>query len=136
LKALLFLQPIFKYMLPRNTRIEPEQRICIEISNRLKELTLTGKYKGVWFHVANEGKRSRIVACLLKAMGLHSGVSDYVFVWSGGALFAEIKGKGNSPTPNQKIFKKWCEVYNLEYEVFYDCESLLERLIEKNAIIT
>ena len=136
MKALLFLLPIFKYSIPRNTRIEPEQRICIEISNKLKELSVTGKYKGVWFHVANEGKRSKIVACLLKAMGLHSGVSDYVFVWSGGALFAEIKVKGNSPTTNQKIFKKWCEEVGLEYQVFYDCESLLERLIEKKAIIT
>lgn len=90
-------------------RIEPEQRLSIEVADWLRGMSLTGQLKAVFFHVPNESKRHIITAMILKAMGMLSGVSDFIFLWNDGSGVIELKvGKGKE-TENQLLFFDWCD---------------------------
>ena len=90
-------------------KIEPEQRLTIEVADWLRGMSLTGQLKAVWTHVANEGKRHIITGMILKAMGLISGVSDFVFLWNDGAGAIELKVGNGKETDNQNMFSQWCD---------------------------
>jgi hypothetical protein len=108
---------------PWNIRLGAEERISIELADAMRKHVASGRYRGVWFHVANEGKRHQITALIQKAMGMIPGVSDFVFIWNGGAAFIELKAGKKTQTDSQKFFARWCSSSRLTYAV---CRSVSE----------
>lgn len=94
--------------LPRNARLRGEDQLTIAIANYLRQLSLTGQLKAVWFHPPNEGKRSRMVGVISKAMGLLPGTPDLVVMAKHTSLLVEIKTPDGRLNDNQKIFREWC----------------------------
>lgn len=115
-------------------KLEPEQKLSVLFADELRKLTIAGAYKGIWCHVANEGKRSQIVGAILKAMGLIPGSPDYWFIWQTGRGVIELKVRGNTQQPTQKHFQQWCEGNNIPYAVCYSVEQALEVLRQWQAI--
>lgn len=109
--------------MPQNVRLHPEQRLSVDLAEAMRAHTAAGRYKGVWFCVQNEAKRHRITAMIQKAMGLIPGVTDFVFVWEGGALFVELKAGSNKQTESQRFFAVWCRQARLTYVL---CRSVAE----------
>ncbi len=112
----------------RPVTLEPEQRESIDLASDLRHLTLTGKYTGIWFHIPNEGKRGKLVALILRAMGLITGAPDYVFIWSGGSLLVELKVGKNDQTPKQRMFQQWAEHCGITYALCYSKEEVMASL--------
>ena len=90
-----YLQAILSLMrrdkLPMHMKIGDEERLSIEFADLMRVETLEGRYKGIWGHIPNEGKRHPLVAMLVKAMGLIPGSTDYYFIWNGGGMVIELK---------------------------------------------
>lgn len=109
-------------------KIEPEQRECIEFFDRVRLAYLDGRLRCVAFHVGNEGKRHKIVASIMKAMGMVSGASDYVFLARDSAGVIEMKAGKNTPTENQKTFMCWCEQCGVRNAVCYSADEAEQTL--------
>lgn len=118
-----------------NWKIEPEQRLSIEFSDALRAASVDGKYKGVWTHVPNEGKRHQITACIMKAMGMIPGVYDYNFMWGEtGRGVIELKAGSNKPTEHQIRYKAWCDMHGIPNAVCYSVDEALGVLKEWGAL--
>lgn len=80
----------------------PERAVHIALA-RLLDISLSGGW--LWFHPANGEKRELKTAQLLVALGVKSGVSDFILVGPGGLFHAlELKRRGLKPTPAQRAF--------------------------------
>jgi hypothetical protein len=63
----------------------------------------------VWWHTPNEGKRDEAQAHVRHLLGVRPGVSDFVFIGSGGlAHLLELKAYNRQPTEAQKEFLNDC----------------------------
>ena len=109
--------------IPMHWRVQPEERICIEFADRMRELTLTGGYRGIWGHIPNEGKRHQVVAIVMKAMGMIAGTPDHYFIKSDGGMVIEFKVKGNGLRDNQKNMKAWCDLAGVRHAVCFSAEE-------------
>lgn len=105
-----------------------EEKLCIEFADQLRAFTIERRLKGIWTHLANEGKRGILVAMIAKAMGMISGATDYVFLWEDGCGVIEFKTKKGRLSPNQVNFKAWCEMYNVRYALCRSVDEGLETL--------
>ena len=120
--------------MPWGTRVKPEEQLCIQIADYLRAESITGCLRGVWGHVANEGKRHIKVACVMKAMGLIPGTPDYFFIWNGGGGVIEIKvGKGRL-SPNQVDYTAWCNHENVHHAVCRSLQEVIATLVEWGAL--
>jgi hypothetical protein len=54
------------------------------------------------FHVPNGGKRTRVEAAILKAMGVKAGVPDVFVIAPGTVVAIEMKAKGGTARKNQE----------------------------------
>lgn len=121
----ILLRLMWREALPLHVRIHPEERICIDIANMLRKDTLEGRLKAVWTHIPNEGKRHRLVALVLKAMGLLRGSPDYCFVGcvglSGGVI--EVKSSTGKMSPYQQDYAHWALMLGVRHAV---CRSAAE----------
>lgn len=108
--------------------LEPEQKISVDLADALRELTLRRKIRAVWLHIPNEGKRSQLVAMILKAMGLIPGAPDFLFCWGEGSAFIELKAGRNKQSDSQKHFELWCISSDVKYEVCYSADAALTKL--------
>jgi hypothetical protein len=115
-------------------KLEPEQRLTIEMADELRALSLQGTLKGVWFHVPNEGKRHPIVGCIMRAMGMHSGIHDFAFLWDTGSATAEVKVGKAKPTENQSNVAKWCQAEGVHTAVWRSVEDMRTSLHEWGVI--
>lgn len=127
------LQLMRRDKIPGICRLEPEQRESIKLADEMRVRTLDGTYRGVWIHVPNEGKRHRLVAVIMKAMGLLPGATDYIFDWRDNVLYAELKIKPNKQSDNQKNFQQWVERTGREYLLAYSHEEVLQKLANMGA---
>ena len=109
--------------IPWRCKLEPEQKLCVEIADRLRGYTLDGRLKGVWSHIANEGKRHVFVGIILRAMGLIKGATDYFFAWQNGCGVIEVKTDAGRLTDNQLHFAAWCKHEGVPHAV---CRSVEE----------
>ena len=48
-------------------------------------------YRGLLFHIPNGGARNSREGAKFRTMGVHRGVADFCFLWSGKAYFVELK---------------------------------------------
>lgn len=127
---MLYLLPFFKDGCKVTYHPKPEELICIQLASYLKEMTLTGKCKHVWFHVSNEGSTSgkAFWGARQRNMGKFSGVADYVFLGSP-CVALEIKAGKNKLQDAQKTFQQWCKDCRVEYHVacsFAEAEQILK----------
>lgn len=102
-----------------STKLKPEQAICVEFANTLRQLTLENKLSYVWFHIPNEFLPSTRVNYSFerkqKHMGKISGVPDYCFMSSKDCFFIEFKAGKGKQTPTQIVFEEWCAAKKVPY---------------------
>jgi len=79
----------------------PEARLQKAV---LQYLMLAGVDKMVYFHPANEGRRTLRTGAYLKSLGMLPGVADLVMIHDGRAYFLELKAAGQKPSPTQWDF--------------------------------
>lgn len=118
-----------------NWKLEPEQKESVKLADEMRARVLEGRYRGIWLHVANEGKRSEIVASIMKAMGMIPGASDYLFAWDKKLLWLELKIKPNAQSANQKLFQQWIEWAGYEYVLAYSKDEAIEKLQGRGAFV-
>ena len=106
-------------------RLGPEGQLQIAVADWLQLIAPWGEARAefVWFHLANEGKRSRVAGEVLKRMGMRPGAPDLVFVKGWHVAFVELKAGRNRQTATQKQFQSDCERLDVPYRV---CRSLGE----------
>lgn len=125
---LMFFRPV------ANARIQPEDAMCIEFADELRAATIEGRLRAVWIHPAQElcfGHKTGVRAAISRAMGMHVGVTDYVFLWADGSAALEAKHGRGKLTDSQSDFATWCAHLGIPHRVFRSAaEGLgeLERL--------
>lgn len=96
----------------------PEDLLSIEVANYLRAATLEGRLVATWTHIPNEvaGVRNGDVPALrratrayskAKAMGMITGVPDFVFVWAEGGGWIELKSADGRLSARQKDYQDW-----------------------------
>ena len=116
--------------------LKNEQLLSFEVANMLRQATLDGRYRGVWTHIANEGKRTKLVGAVLKAMGLIPGAFDFVFVWPNGGGLIELKCPPFRPSdlnPNQKRYQQWCIERAVNHAVCTTTDEVWQTLVRWGA---
>lgn len=106
-------------------KLGPEDYESCQFAADLRKLTLEGRLLAVWFHPANElvGSAGKVHVAIARCMGLHSGVSDYIFLRGNAALVIEMKSKNGRLTKDQEDFEQWCALHNIPFIV---CRSAAE----------
>lgn len=110
---------------------QPEDAMCVEFANALRAATLDGSLRAVWLHPAQElcfGHKTGVRAAISRAMGMHVGVSDYVFLWDGGAGVLEAKHGRNGLSPGQKDFRDWCKQQGVSFGLFRTVDEGMAQL--------
>lgn len=145
-----------------NLQLQPEQVLSIELFRALCAEHRAGRLLAVCTCICNElplpvyDDKSRQIAVSIqtkrRAMGMIPGASDWVFVWKGGGLFAELKAPGAKITDlkkvkrvgyeklhpvkrppgrtskNQNLFAEWCERLGVPYRVWFEVGTALAEL--------
>lgn len=135
---------LYKYLVckrPRLSNHKGENRLQLEIVDRLRALSIEGKLKAVWFHPPNE---MLVCSCqkaskngwniLLSMMGRMPGVADLVFTSENKTLYMELKIPGGKQTDNQKTFERWCKNHSIPYVICRSWDEAKNCLIENNFI--
>lgn len=107
--------------LSRNVRLGPEDMVALDFATRMRVATIEGRLKAVWFHPANElanGHRTGIPGAIARALGMHPGVGDYVFLGDGRNLALEAKSATGRQGPMQRDFEAWCGANGVPYRIF------------------
>lgn len=106
-------------------RLGPEDRMACQFAADLRKATLEGRLRAVWTHPANElvGAATGPTAAIARALGLHRGVSDYLFMWGGGNLALEAKSARGRLSDHQSDFERWCFLNNVPFIVFRTVEE-------------
>jgi hypothetical protein len=107
-------------------RAHPEDDECIAL---VQHIELRKRPGLVYWHVPNEGKRGRAWAGRLKAMGLRSGVSDYIFLRHGRVFALEYKREKGRPTTEQMTFILDFEAAGGFGAVVYGIDQALAKLV-------
>ncbi len=115
--------------------LKPEQKICVEFTNYLKEKTLKGNFPFIWFHIPNEFHRKKLneggyFGSIQTAMGRISGAPDYCFISSHKSFFIEFKTRSGKLSTSQKFFERWCLDKNIHYAICRSSQEGIE-IVEK-----
>lgn len=105
--------------------LKPEEKMSVELADKLRELTLQRQMRCVFTHLANEGKRSLLVALITKAMGMIPGAADFLFCWANGSAFIELKVGRNKQSNSQKNFQLWCQENGVLYALCYSADDAI-----------
>jgi hypothetical protein len=121
---------LLKILLPKkdlgHIRIGEEDRMCIQFSNYLRQLTLEDKFHYVWFHVPNQfGSYKPIFGLKQGWMGRIPGVPDFCFMGPK-SFFIEFKTSKGKTSKEQDIFIEWCSSCR---QSVYICRSFEEAKI-------
>lgn len=113
--------------LSRGFKLGPEDREAYTFANDLRAAVLEGRLRAVWTHPANElggmvtmvrGKpRVPPLVALARALGLITGSSDYLFMWSGGSCAVEFKSATGRLSPAQRDFRDWCALVGVPFHL-------------------
>lgn len=114
------------YTKPRRKRIGPEA--CLQMAV-VQHLMLSAPKGTIWFHPANEGKRSVVEGAHLKRMGMLPGVGDLCIILPGQRpLFLELKARGERQSDDQIAFQDLCRRNGSAYEVADNIDDALRAL--------
>lgn len=119
--------------LSARVRIQPEDRMCVEFANTLRALALEGKFRGIFLHPAQElcfGHRTGVRAAISRAMGMHVGVADYLFMAGDRSAALEAKYGRNGMTRPQDDFAAWCAREGIPHRTFRTVDEGLASLAE------
>lgn len=126
-------------------KLQPEQKLCVEIFDTLSALLIEGKLTAAFLHIGNEGKRHKIVGAIMRRMGMIPGAYDYIFFKRGFAGFIEIKipeergisektGKeiitrqGGKENDNQELFGMMLDSFGVSRAICRSTDEVLETL--------
>jgi hypothetical protein len=87
-----------------------------------------------WWHTPNGGKRDRISAAILKAMGTKAGVPDLMFIVRGRLHGLELKAEGGSLSSSQKAMRDEIEQAGGVWEAAKGLEAALRILAQWGVI--
>lgn len=121
-------RPQMQMRTPRTDEEHEIQRNCV-LWFRLQYR----QYEKMLYAIPNGGFRGKATAAKLKAEGVVAGVADLCLAvprGGYGALYIEMKQRGNYQQPNQKEWQKACEAAGNKYVV---CKSIEEFMREVNA---
>jgi len=110
-----------------NYRLKGEELICVRFTAYMREMTLTGRCKYVWFHVSNEGSAAgkQIWGARQRNMGKFAGVADYIFLGNTN-LALEMKDGKKPLQPSQKDFQSWCKSCEVHFKTAHSLEEAVE----------
>jgi hypothetical protein len=115
---------------PFHKHLTPEDLMQAESSSRIKI-----RYPDLlWWHTANEGKRSPFERYKFSLMGTLEGVSDFVILERNGlsnGLMIEIKCASNKCTSGQVDFLVRCAQKDFVCAVVYDDASEVLNLLDR-----
>lgn len=118
---LLTLRNIFSAVPKLRGKLDPEDQICYEFADKLRDLQLDGETLKdfTWAHIANEfaGKSSPVFGMKLKAIGKVKGWPDYIFMWEGGCGAIEFKTPTGRQSKEQKAVQAWFDMSGVDYRV-------------------
>lgn len=124
--------------LSRSFKIGEEDREAYAFANDLRAAVLEGRLSAVWTHPANElagvtratkrGPRALPQAALARALGMHKGTSDYLFLHRAGSMAIEFKSAKGSLTQGQRDFRSWCEQEGVPFHVVRSAAAGLDLL--------
>jgi hypothetical protein len=84
--------------------VKPEEALQVAVIDFLR-LAMPAS-EGIYFHVPNGGKRSKIEAARFSRMGVLAGVPDLCFVLKGGRVgFIELKAGKGKASEAQRMFR-------------------------------
>lgn len=134
---------LLKLLLPNQTlgskTLKPEQLICVEFANSMRQMTLENNIPYVWFHIPNEFLPSARVNYSfenkLKHMGKIAGVPDYCLLSHKDCFFIEFKAQKRPQTPAQKLFEKWCADKNVSYFLCRTAQEGINLVIDRSKSI-
>lgn len=112
--------------LSRSVRLGPEDMISLDFATRLRAASIEGRLDAVWFHVANElahGHRTGVAAAIARALGMHRGVSDYIFLHATGALVLEAKSRTGRLHDGQVDFRDWCTANGVPFHIIRSADE-------------
>jgi hypothetical protein len=110
----------------RRKRIGPEA--CLQYAV-VQYLLLSAPRGTIWFHPANEGKRTEGEGAHLKRMGMLPGVADLCIILPGEkARFLELKARGEKQSDDQIAFQALCESNGTPYAVADNIDQALRIL--------
>ena len=144
--------------------LKPEELICVQFADEMRLHVKNGNYNGIWWHNPNEGRRGKLTAIIMKAMGLLPGLTDYAFVWKvhhdaqlvnyggydvGMIEFKRPEERYESPktgksiiknhkgqaSKNQLHFKTWCEHFGIQHAQCYSVEEAMATLKSWGALV-
>ena len=124
-----------EYLPPSNevNNASGEEGIHISIVQWLSKVTTDGLLKAVWYHVPNQwdGQVNNIFGARMRRQGKLNGVADLSFAWETGSGFIEVKQpKTGRLSPFQMLFKEWCALTKVFYEVVYSVEDTKDTLVK------
>ena len=106
-------------------RDNPEARLQKTV---LQHLKLTGVPGLLYYHPANEGRRSVVSGYNLKAIGMLPGVADLVLVHEGRTYFLELKAAGGRLSDAQRDFSERALAAGALWTVAYSIDAALAAL--------
>ncbi len=112
---------------PRKKSVMREQKIHMEILNHIKKVALE---EVIVYHTPNGGKRGKVEAIKLKAMGTLAGIPDLTLLHNGQTYFIEIKADEKSRLSNVQVeMKQRLESSGFKVCVAWNKEMVNEFLI-------
>ncbi len=121
-------------------KLGPEDCISATVADWVRLAMVNGTFNGIAFHVANEsgqggaGHAVRLRQAKKRRIGMMPGAPDWVFSWSDGHGFIELKAAGGSLNPSQIAVRDRCERCGIRYAVCRSLEDVQAVLIEWGAI--
>ncbi len=123
-----------------STTLKPEQSMCVEFANTMRQLTFEKKLSYIWFHIPNEFLPSARINYSFelkqKHMGKISGVPDYCFMGSNDSFFIEFKAGKGRQSPNQKVFEGWCATQEVPYYLCRTAKEGVDVVLERQRNLT
>jgi hypothetical protein len=122
----------------RWSKVQPEAAICLQLANMLRASFLEGRLKCICFHIPNETVDRRVTRSLLlkKDMLTVCGAPDYMFATKDKILMVEVKTPKGVLSPNQLIFKLWCESLEIPYVVIRSSAEAEQLLIDHGLLLS